>query len=201
MTVSVSGQEYDTDSFSPWFLQEETITLSLNEKMNDNDDNLVDTSLFTSWWFIALVVSSVLIIGFFLYKLGGKEDSYSISLDDEEDLEDQMFELDDESIEDTSFSDLEEIEASIITKEKVSSKSSPRTRSSSIRPDKQEQAPTTRKRRTRATKDDSTVIVSKRRRLVEDEVKPKVRKRRAVRQKVDIDDVEMSEELNRYEEN
>ena len=175
--------------------------LSLNEKMNDNDDNLVDTSLFTSWWFISLVVSSVLIIGFFLYKLGNKEDSYSISLDDEEDLEDQMFELDDESIEDTSFSDLEEIEASIIPKEKVSRKSSPRTRSSSIRPEKQEQAPTTRKRRTRATKDDSTVIVSKRRRLVEDEVKPKVRKRRAVRQKVDIDDVEMSEELNRYEEN
>ena len=61
--------------------------------------------------------------------------------------------------------------------------------------------PTPRKRRTRATKDDSTVIVSKRRRLVEDEVKPKVRKRRAVRQSIDVDDVEMSEELNRYEEN
>lgn len=201
MAVSVSGQEYETDSFSPWFLQEETITLSLNEKMNDNDDNLVDTSLFTSWWFIALVVTSILIVGFMLYKLGNKEDSYSISLDDEEDHEDQMFELD-ESIEDTSFGDIEEIEASMVPKENVSRKSSPRTRSRSIRPEKQqERAPTPRKRRTRATKDDSTVIVSKRRRLVEDEVKPKVRKRRAVRQSIDVDDVEMSEELNRYGEN
>ena len=116
-------------------------------------------------------------------------------------LDEEMLEMD-ELIEDTSFSDLEEIETSIIPLENVSTKTSPRTRSSSIRKESQQNpVTTTRKRRTRATKEDSTVKVSKRRRLVDDEVKPKVRKRRAVRQSIDVEDVEMSDALNRYEEN
>jgi hypothetical protein len=58
----------------------------------------------------------------------------------------------------------------------------------------------TRKRRARATEEDSTVKVAKRRRLVEDETKPVVRKRRAVQQSSDVEDVEMSNVLDRYEE-
>ncbi|MDB2540212.1 hypothetical protein N9X28_00660 [Candidatus Poseidoniales archaeon] len=201
ISVSVTGQIYDADSFSPWFLQEESINLSLKAKIDDGEDNLVDSSIFTSWWFIALSISSVLVIGFLLYTLRNKEDSYSINLDDEEELDEEMLEMD-ESIEDSSFSDLEDIETSIIPLENVSTKTSPRTRSSSIRKESQQNpVTTTRKRRTRATKEDSTVKVSKRRRLVDDEVKPKVRKRRAVRQSIDVEDVEMSDALNRYEEN
>lgn len=59
----------------------------------------------------------------------------------------------------------------------------------------------TRKRRTRATNTDSNVTTAKRRRLVETEEPPKVRKRRAVRQSVDVDDEEMTDALNRYEKN
>ena len=146
-------------------------------------------------------ISSVLVIGFLLYTLRNKEDSYSINLDDEEELDEEMLEMDG-SIEDSSFSDLEDRETSIIPLKNVSTKTSPRTRSSSIRKESQQNpVTTTRKRRTMATKEDSTVKVSKRRRLVDDEVKPKVRKRRAVRQSIDVEDVEMSDALNRYEEN
>ena len=59
----------------------------------------------------------------------------------------------------------------------------------------------TRKRRTRATSTDTNVTTVKRRRLVEKEEPPKVRKRRAVKQSVDVEDEEMTDALNRYENN
>jgi hypothetical protein len=199
ISVSVSGQAYETESFSPWFLQEDTISLSLNEEVESANENLVDASVFTSWWFISLIVSSILIFGFFALKLKNKENTYSINLDDEEEDE-QTFD-DDEEIDDTSFGEIEGIQTSIIAEEDKSENPSPRIRSRTIRAERDQiPVPVTRKRRARATEEDSTVKVAKRRRLVEDEAKPAVRKRRAVRQSSDVEDVEMSNVLDRYEE-
>ena len=202
MSVSVSGQAYETDSFSPWFLQEDTITLNLKEKISNENEDLVDSSIFSSWWFICLIVSTLVIIGFLSYKLKNKEDSYSIHLDDEEEQDEQLYDSDEE-IYDTSFGDIEATETSIIPKEDIPDKNPPpRTRSTTVRSEKNLDAVTApRKRRIRATEEDSTVRVSKRRRLVDDQVKPKIRKRRAVRQSSDVEDIEMSDVLNRYEEN
>ena len=200
ISVSVSGQGYEDDSFSPWFLQEETITLSLNEAITNDDENLVDTSMLSSWWFISLTVSSLLILVFLSYKILNKEDSYSINLDDDDDDE-QIYDHDDE-IEDTPFTDIGDIESSIVPEKIISEKSPRRTRSRAVRTERDPlPVTTTRKRRTRATDEDSSVKVSKRRRLVENEVEPKVRKRRAIRQSTEVEDVEMSDDLNRYEEN
>ena len=198
--MSVSGQGYEDDSFSPWFLQEETITLSLNEAITNDDENLVDTSMLSSWWFISLTVSSLLILVFLSYKILNKEDSYSINLDDDDDDE-QIYDHDDE-IEDTPFTDIGDIESSIVPEKIISEKSPRRTRSRAVRTERDPlPVTTTRKRRTRATDEDSSVKVSKRRRLVENEVEPKVRKRRAIRQSTEVEDVEMSDDLNRYEGN
>jgi hypothetical protein len=210
ISVSVSGQAYETESFSPWFLQEETISLSLKEEINNENENLVDTSIFSTWWFISLTVSSILIIGFLALKLKNKEDTYSINLDDEEDEDDEeTLDYDDEEtldyddeIEDTSFGEIEEMETSLIPNEEISENSTPRIRSRTVRAERvQNSIPVTRKKRTRATEEESTVKVAKRRRLVQDDSKPVVRKRRAVRQSSDVEDVEMSDVLNRYEDN
>ena len=210
ISVSVSGQAYETESFSPWFLQEETISLSLKEEINNENENLVDTSIFSTWWFISLTVSSILIIGFLALKLKNKEDTYSINLDDEDDEDDeQTLDYDDEEtldyddeIEDTSFGEIEEMETSLIPNEEISENSTPRIRSRTVRAERvQNSIPVTRKKRTRATEEESTVKVAKRRRLVQDDSKPVVRKRRAVRQSSDVEDVEMSDVLNRYEDN
>ena len=202
MSVSISGQGYETDSFSPWFLQEDTILLSLKEEIIDDSDNLVDTSIFSSFWFLSITISSVLIVGFLVYKLVKREDAYSVNLDDEEEeSEEDLFDLEDE-IEDTSFGEIEDIEPSINSEPEGPLYPSPpvRSRQRSIE-STQTPSPVIRRRRTRATENDSPVKVSKRRRLVEEEVKPKVRKRRAVRQSTDVEDVEMSDALNRYDEN
>ena len=148
-----------------------------------------------------MIVSTLVIIGFLSYKLKNKEDSYSINLDDEEEQEEQLYDTDEE-IYDTSFGEIEATETSIIPKEDIPAKNPPRTRSTTVRSEKNLDAVTApRKRRIRATEEDSTVRVSKRRRLVDDQVKPKIRKRRAVRQSSDVEDIEMSDVLNRYEEN
>ena len=201
MAISVSGDAYETYSFSPWFLQEETITLSLNEQIKNEDENLVDATVFSSWWFISLTITLLLIAGAVAYKFMNKEDSYSINLDDEEDLEIPVSDHE-EQIDDTSFDEIEDITSSIKTIKKVSPPSTPRPRTKSVRSNAQpNEGRVTRKRRTRAVEDDSSVKVSKRRRLVENEVKPKVRKRRAVRQSTDVEDVDMTDALNRYEDN
>mgnify|MGYP001022502487 CR=1 FL=1 len=127
------------------------------------------------------------------------ENTYSINLDDEEEDE-QTFD-DDEEIDDTSFGEIEGIQTSFIAEEDKSENPTPRIRSRTVRAERdQNPVPVTRKRRARATEEDSTVKVAKRRRLVEDEAKPVVRKRRAVRQSSDVEDVEMSNVLDRYEE-
>ena len=201
MSVSLSGEGFETDTFSPWFLQEETISLSLIEEKFNDDENLVDTSVFASWWFISLTITTMLAIVILVTKFMKKEDSYSINLDDEEEDEESNID-DDEEIDDTAFDELEEIEYSTSVEEEIPSNGTPRLRSRSVRSEiNPKPVPVKRKRRTRATEEDTTVKVSKRRRLVEDEVKPKVRKRRAVRQSTDVEDVEMSDNLNRYGEN
>jgi len=198
MSVSISGQGYATDSFSPWFLQEETITLSLNEEVDFEDDALVDTSIFSTWWFISIIMISILVLGYSAYKLMNRKDSYSIELDDDE-HEDVDDEYDSEEIEDTSFEEIKEIEKPIPKSEDRTSRKKVPSRQRAVKT-KLIQNPVRPSRRSRVTSEDSPVKVSKRRRLVETEVKPTVRKRRAVKQSIDVEDEEMSDALNRFED-
>jgi hypothetical protein len=201
MSVSISGQGYATDSFSPWFLQEETITLALNEEADFGDDALVNTSIFSTWWFISIIIISILVLGYSTYKLVNRKDSYSIDLDDDEDeeLEEDDYEYESEDIEDTSFEEIIEIEKSIPKSEERSSKRKVPTRQRAVKT-KAVQKQVRPARRSRVTSEDSPVKMSKRRRLVETEAKPTVRKRRAVKQSIDIEDEEMSDALNRFED-
>lgn len=199
MSVSISGQGYATDSFSPWFLQEETITLGLNEEADSEDDALVNTSIFSTWWFISIIILSILVLGYSTYKLMNRKDSYSIDLDDDEDAELEDDEYDSEDIEDTSFEEILEIEKSIPKSEERSPTRKVPTRQRAVKT-KAVQKPVRPARRSRVTSEDSPVKMSKRRRLVENEVKPTVRKRRAVKQSIDVEDEEMSDALNRFED-
>ena len=198
MSVSISGQGYATDSFSPWFLQEETITLSLNEEVDFGDDALVDTSIFSTWWFISIIMISILVLGYSAYKLLNRKDSYSIELNDDE-HEDDDDESDSEVIEDTSFEEIKDIEDQIPKSEDRTSRKKVPNRQRAVKT-KLVQNPVRPARRSRVTSEDSPVKVSKRRRLVETEIKPTVRKRRAVKQSIDVEDEEMSDALNRFED-
>lgn len=198
MSVSISGQGYETDSFSPWFLQEETITLSLNEEVDFGDDALVDTSIFSTWWFISFIMISILVLGYSGYKLLNRKDSYSIELDDDEHEGDDD-EYDSEEIEDTSFEEIKDIEEPIPKSEDRTSRKKVPNRQRAVKT-KLVQNPVRPARRSRVTSEDSPVKVSKRRRLVENEVRPTVRKRRAVKQSIDVEDEEMSDALNRFED-
>lgn len=204
MSVSVSGSTYDAEIFSPWFLQEQTITLSLSEKTTTDDSNLVDSSIFSSWWFISIVIISLLSAGLLIYKFVNRADSYSIELDEEEDSDDEEYSDDEDEygVEDTSFDEIEEIIQPEVRREppKKMPQRTSKKRTTVARKSEEISTPT-RKRRTRATNTDSNVTTAKRRRLVETEEPPKVRKRRAVRQSVDVDDEEMTDALNRYEKN
>ena len=205
MSVSISGQGYATDSFSPWFLQEETITLSLNEEVDFGDDALVDTSIFSTWWFISFIMITILVLGYSGYKLLNRKDSYSIELDDDEhEGDDDEYEGDDDQydtkeIEDTSFEEIKDIEEPIPKSEDRTSRKKVPNRQRAVKT-KLVQNPVRTARRSRVTSEDSPVKVSKRRRLVENEVRPTVRKRRAVKQSIDIEDEEMSDALNRFED-
>ena len=205
MSVSISGKGYATDSFSPWFLQEETITLSLNEEVDFGDDALVDTSIFSTWWFISIIMISILVLGYSAYKLLNRKDSYSIELDDDEhEGDDDEYEGDDDQydtkeIEDTSFEEIKDIEEPIPKSEDRTSRKKVPNRQRAVKT-KLVQNPVRTARRSRVTSEDSPVKVSKRRRLVENEVRPTVRKRRAVKQSIDIEDEEMSDALNRFED-
>ena len=198
MSVSISGQGYETDSFSPWFLQEETITLSLNEEVDFGDDALVDTSIFSTWWFISFIMISILVLGYSGYKLLNRKDSYSIELDDDEHEGDDD-EYDTKEIEDTSFEEIKDIEEPIPKSEDRTSRKKVPNRQRAVKT-KLVQNPVRPARRSRVTSEDSPVKVSKRRRLVENEVRPTVRKRRAVKQSIDVEDEEMSDALNRFED-
>ncbi|MBT5592637.1 MAG: WD40 repeat domain-containing protein [Euryarchaeota archaeon] len=198
ISVSISGQGYATDSFSPWFLQEETITLSLNEEVDFGDDALVDTSIFSTWWFISIIMISILVLGYSAYKLLNRKDSYSIELNDDE-HEDDDDESDSEVIEDTSFEEIKDIEDQIPKSEDRTSRKKVPNRQRAVKT-KLVQNPVRTARRSRVTSEDSPVKVSKRRRLVETEIKPTVRKRRAVKQSIDVEDEEMSDALNRFED-
>ena len=198
MSVSISGQGYETDSFSPWFLQEETITLSLNEEVDFGDDALVDTSIFSTWWFISFIMISILVLGYSGYKLLNRKDSYSIELDDDEHEGDDD-EYDTKEIEDTSFEEIKDIEEPIPKSEDRTSRKKVPNRQRAVKT-KLVQNPVRTARRSRVTSEDSPVKVSKRRRLVETEIKPTVRKRRAVKQSIDVEDEEMSDALNRFED-
>ena len=198
MSVSISGQGYETDSFSPWFLQEETITLSLNEEVDFGDDALVDTSIFSTWWFISFIIISILVLGYSGYKLLNRKDSYSIELDDDEHEGDDD-EYDTKEIEDTSFEEIKDIEEPIPKSEDRTSRKKVPNRQRAVKT-KLVQNPVRPARRSRVTSEDSPVKVSKRRRLVENEVRPTVRKRRAVKQSIDVEDEEMSDALNRFED-
>ena len=198
MSVSISGQGYATDSFSPWFLQEETITLSLNEEVDFGDDALVDTSIFSTWWFISFIMISILVLGYSGYKLLNRKDSYSIELDDDEHEGDDD-EYDTKEIEDTSFEEIKDIEEPIPKSEDRTSRKKVPNRQRAVKT-KLVQNPVRPARRSRVTSEDSPVKVSKRRRLVENEVRPTVRKRRAVKQSIDVEDEEMSDALNRFED-
>ena len=199
MSVSISGQGYATDSFSPWFLQEETITLSLNEEVDFGDDALVDTSIFSTWWFISFIMISILVLGYSGYKLLNRKDSYSIELDDDEHEGDDDDEYDTKEIEDTSFEEIKDIEEPIPKSEDRTSRKKVPNRQRAVKT-KLVQNPVRPARRSRVTSEDSPVKVSKRRRLVENEVRPTVRKRRAVKQSIDVEDEEMSDALNRFED-
>jgi len=198
MSVSISGQGYATDSFSPWFLQEENISLSLNEEVDFGDDALVDTSIFSTWWFISIIMISILVLGYSAYKLLNRKDSYSIELNDDE-HEDDDDESDSEVIEDTSFEEIKDIEDQIPKSEDRTSRKKVPNRQRAVKT-KLVQNPVRTARRSRVTSEDSPVKVSKRRRLVENEVRPTVRKRRAVKQSIDVEDEEMSDALNRFED-
>jgi hypothetical protein len=198
MSVSISGQGYETDSFSPWFLQEETITLSLNEEVDFGDDALVDTSIFSTWWFISFIIISILVLGYSGYKLLNRKDSYSIVLDDDEHEGDDD-DYDTKEIEDTSFEEIKDIEDPISKSEDRTSRKKVPHRQRAAKT-KLVQNPVRPARRSRVTSEDSPVKVSKRRRLVENEVRPTVRKRRAVKQSIDVEDEEMSDALNRFED-
>ena len=200
MSVSISGQGYATDSFSPWFLQEETIMLSLNEEVDFEDDALVDTSIFSTWWFISIIITFILVLGYSAYKLLNRKDSYSIELDDEDDHEDDDDEYDSEDIEDTSFEDINEIKDLIPNSEERGSRRKPPTRQRTVKTKPVQTPVKSTRRRTRTTSEDSSAKLSKRRRLVENEGKPTVRKRRAVKQSTDVEDEEMSDALNRFED-
>jgi hypothetical protein len=198
MSVSISGQGYATDSFSPWFLQEETIILSLNEEVDFGDDALVDTSIFSTWWFISFIMITILVLGYSGYKLLNRKDSYSIELDDDEHEGDDD-EYDTKEIEDTSFEEIKDIEEPIPKSEDRTSRKKVPNRQRAVKT-KLVQNPVRPARRSRVTSEDSPVKVSKRRRLVENEVRPTVRKRRAVKQSIDVEDEEMSDALNRFED-
>lgn len=200
ISVSLSGELYSRSSFSPWFLQEESIFLDVNEKIESEEGKIVDSSLLTTWWFLSLAIVSVAGVGFLAFKLIKREDSYAIDLDEDDDSEDDIEY--NEEIEDSSFDEIDDDEHA--SNETIETNNQPsykkRIRSTQNTVD-MKPVPSVRKRRTRATSEDSVVRVSKRRRLVDNESAPKVRKRRAVKQSTDIKDVEMSEELNRYDEN
>jgi hypothetical protein len=200
MAVSISGEGYAKDSFSPWFLQEQSITLNLQSEANQEDEAFVDTSIFTTWWFISIILTSLLVLGYSTYKFLNRKDSYSVDLGDDDHDEDEGEDDSEDDIEDTSFEDINEIEnLSADSKERVS-RSSPPSRKRAVKTNRHENQVKPTRRRARATNDDSTVKVSKRRRLVENEAKPTVRKRRAVKQSVEVEDEEMSAALNRFED-
>ena len=197
MSVSVSGEAYDTEIFSPWFLQEQTISLSLSEKTTTDDSNLVDSSIFTTWWFILIICITLLSTGLVVYKFINRPDSYSIDLDDEDYSEDE----DEYTVEDTSFDEIEEHSEPEITMKRPDTRPQRTVKKRTAKRDTIETKTPTRKRRTRATSTDTNATTVKRRRLVEKEETPKVRKRRAVKQSIDVEDEEMTDALNRYENN
>ena len=197
MSVSVSGETYDTEIFSPWFLQEQTISLSLSEKTTTDDSNLVDSSIFTTWWFILIICITLLSTGLVVYKFINRPDSYSIDLDDEDYSEDE----DEYTVEDTSFDEIEEHSEPEITMKRPDTRPQRTVKKRTAKRDTIETKTPTRKRRTRATSTDTNATTVKRRRLVEKEEPPKVRKRRAVKQSIDVEDEEMTDALNRYENN
>ncbi len=197
MSVSVSGDVYDTDLFSPWFLQEQTISLSLSEKTTTDDSNLVDGSIFSSWWFISIISISLLSVGLVVYKFVNRPDSYSIELEDEDYSDDE----DDYGVEDTSFDEIEEVVEPEVTKKRPNTMPQRSARKRTTKKEITETTTPTRKRRTRATSTDTNVTTVKRRRLVEKEEPPKIRKRRAVKQSIDVEDEDMNDALNRYENN
>ena len=197
MSVSVSGEAYDTEIFSPWFLQEQTISLSLSEKTTTDDSNLVDSSIFTSWWFILIICMTLLSTGLVVYKFINRPDSYSIDLDDEDYSDDE----DEYTVEDTSFDEIEEYSEPEMTMRRPDTRPQRTVRKRTAKSDTIETKTPTRKRRTRATSTDTNVTTVKRRRLVEKEEPPKIRKRRAVKQSIDVEDEEMTDALNRYENN
>ena len=196
MSVSVTSEEYESELFSPWFLQEQSISLSLSEKTTTDEANLVDSTIFTTWWFVSIMVISLLSAVFAVYKFMKRPDSYSIELDDE-DYSDE----DESEVADTSFDEIEDFnepEMPINRPKSMPQRSVRKRTTNRVSP---ETTTPTRKRRTRATSTDSNVTTTKRRRLVENEQPVKVRKRRAVKQSVDIEDEEMTDALNRYEDN
>ena len=197
MSVSVSGAAYNTEIFSPWFLQEQTISLSLSEKTTTDDSNLVDSSIFTSLWFISIVCITLLLTGFVVYKFMNRPDSYSIDIDDEDYSDDE----EEYTVEDTSFDEIEEYNEPEVTMKRPSTMPQRSVRKRTTKRDTTEPSTPTRKRRTRATSTSTNVTTVKRRRLVEKEQPQKVRKRRAVKQSVDVEDEEMTDALNRYENN
>jgi hypothetical protein len=172
--------------------------LSLNEEVDFGDDALVDTSIFSTWWFISIIMISILVLGYSAYKLLNRKDSYSIELNDDE-HEDDDDESDSEVIEDTSFEEIKDIEDQIPKSEDRTSRKKVPNRQRAVKT-KLVQNPVRTARRSRVTSEDSPVKVSKRRRLVETEIKPTVRKRRAVKQSIDVEDEEMSDALNRFED-
>tara|TARA_B100001094_G_scaffold305212_1_gene334860 strand:- start:2885 stop:5077 length:2193 start_codon:yes stop_codon:yes gene_type:complete len=200
ISVTVSGELFSTSSFTPWFLQEATISLDLIENIDSDEGAIVDTSLFTTWWFISLAIMSTAGVLFLLFKVIKQEDSYTIDLGEDDEFNDEVNE---EEIEDMPFEEIIEVEDSSNQQPENETQKfkKKRTRSTSGKINQEKPAPTVRKRRARATNDDSTPVVSKRRRLVDSTPPVKVRKRRAVKQSMDIDDVEISDQLNRYGKN
>ncbi len=200
ISVSVSGELFFTSSFTPWFLQEATISLDLIENIDADEGAIVDSSLFTTWWFISLAIMSTAGVLFLLFKVIKQEDSYKIDLEEDDEFNDEVNE---EEIEDMSFEEIIEVEYSSNQQPENETQKfkKKRTRSTSEKINQEKPAPTVRKRRARATNDDTAPVVSKRRRLVDSTPPVKVRKRRAVKQSMDIDDVKISDQLNRYGKN
>ena len=104
-------------------------------------------------------------------------------------------------MEDTSFDEIEEYNEPEVTMKRPNTIPQRSVRKRTTKRDTTEPSTPTRKRRTRATSTSTNVTTVKRRRLVEKEQPQKVRKRRAVKQSVDVEDEEMTDALNRYENN
>ena len=104
--VTVSGEGINSDQYVPWHVQEEDVQFSLtlvevNEKNSDPTKLLSSPLVLTA---LLLGVVAFVLVGIFVYRKQSSQNSYDITLDEDE------YDEEEEYIEDSFFHELEQFE-------------------------------------------------------------------------------------------